>query len=556
MCLKKTAVLFLSLLLFLTQLFFARTVGAELTTKEALTTPETYSYLLLEEAGKKSGTESIKLIEKAIRVSPNDPAAYFELFDKTLSLQPQEFFHSLNHLFKGIAVYPRSFWWFFNLTGILSGALLTALVLIPIIIALTRLPLDIPLMAHEIQENTRTAGYLLVLLPSLLGPYYFLASLCFLSFLHLKERPRYAGYLLLIALMFAPLPTAYLNSYLSASSSPEIKAAVAVNEGRSNAYAIETLKAKQEIPLKFSYALALQKEGRIRAAAEEYRKLISLKKDPRFYINLGNCYAAMKRLNKAMDMYKTSISIKPLPSAYYNLSMLAREKLDFTAGDGYFQQASNMDFDRIAQFRELRNDTKTLDLMDETLSTRELLSFAVGQGLKDAKIFSLNGPLVLMAFSLLLIVMLFMSGDSTAMATRCRKCGKLYCAACERRMPRGGMCTECFRSMISFESNPAERVDTIVKTHNYLKKRRRILNILAFTIPGITLLYVGRVFSGIFFAFIFLFSASALILSEFFRFNIYPYSHSWLTFVLALILILSYLSGNLYTMRRLKKGWL
>ncbi|HDH02217.1 MAG TPA: hypothetical protein ENH17_03695 [Nitrospirae bacterium] len=215
-----------------------------------------------------------------------------------------------------------------------------------------------------------------------------------------------------------------------------------------------------------------------------------------------------------------------------------------------------MDFDRIAQFRELRNDTKTLALMGEGLSTRELLSFALGQGLKDVNIFSLNGPLVLTAFSLLLITILFLSGDSTAMAARCKKCGKLYCAACERRIPRVGMCTECFRSMISFESNPSERVDTIVKTHNYLKKRRRILNILAFTIPGITLLYVGRVFSGIFFSFIFLFFASALILSELFTFNIYPYSHSWLTFVLFLILILSYLSGNLYTIGRLKKGWL
>ncbi len=553
---KKTAVLFLSLLLFLTQLFFARMVGAELPTREALVTPETYSYLLLEKAGKKSGAESIKLIEEAIRVSPNDPAAYFELFNKTLSLHPQKFFHSLNYLFKGIAAYSRSFWWFFNLTGILAGALLSALILVPIFIALTRLPLDIPLMAHEIQENTRTAGYLLVLIASLFGPYYFLVSLCFLSFLHLKGRPRYAGYILLFVLMLAPLPTAYLNNYLSASSSPEIKAAVAVNEGRSNVYAIETLRDKQEVPLKFSYALALQREGRVRAAAEEYRQLISLKKDPRFYINLGNCYAAMKRLDKAVDMYKASISIKPFPSAYYNLSMLAREKLDFTAGDRYFQKASNMDFERIAQFRELRNDTKSLAFMGEGLTTTELLSFTLGQGLKDVNVFSLDGPLVLIAFSLLLIAILFLTGDSTSMATRCQKCGKLYCAACERRMPRVGMCTECFRSMISFESNPAERVDAIVKAHNYLKKRRRILHILAFTIPGITLLYVGRVFSGIFFAFIFLFSASALILSVLFRFNIYPYSHSWLTLVLFLILILSYLSGNLYTIRRLKKGWL
>jgi len=554
--LKKTAVIFLSLLLFLTQLFFAQIVGAELPAKEALITPETYSYLLLEEAGKRSGTESIKFIEEAIRVSPNDPAAYFELFNKTISLHPQKFFHSLNYLFKGIAAYSKSFWWFFNLTGILSGALLTALILMTIIIALTRLPLDIPLMAHEIQENTRTSVYLLVLVPSLFGPYYFLASLCFLSFLHLKGKARYAGYLLLLVLMLAPLPTAYLNSYFSASSSPEIKAAVAVNEGRSNVYAIETLKDKQEIPLKFSYALALQKEGRIRAAAEEYRQLISLKKDARFYINLGNCYAVMNLLDKAKKMYETSLTIKHFPSAYYNLSMLAREKLDFAAGDKYFQQASDMDFDRIAQFRELRSDTRTLAFMGEELSTKELLSFAVGQGLKDVNIFSLNGPLVLMAFSFLLIAILFLSGGSTAMATRCQKCGKLYCAACERRMPRVGMCTECFRSMISFESNPAERVDTIVKTHNYLKKRRRMLNILSFTVPGITLLYGSRVFSGIFFSFMFLFFASALILSELFTFNIYPYSHNWLTFVLVLLMILSYLSGNLYTLGRLKKGWL
>ncbi|NOZ26353.1 MAG: hypothetical protein GXO94_09730 [Nitrospirae bacterium] len=555
---KKTSLLFLflSLLLLSAHLLSAQVLWAKHLSEEALVTPEAYTYLLLEEARKKPDPESLELIGKAIKVSPDDPAPYFELFDRTFSLHPQKFFHSLNYLFKGISAYTKSFWWFFNLTGILSGAVLTALVLIPIIIALSRLPLDIPLMAHEIEENTRAAGYLLVLLPSVLGPYYFLAAICFLSLMHLKGRPRYAGYLLLFVLIFTPLLSAYMKAYLSVSSSPEVKAAVAVNEGRSNVYATEVLRGKAEDPLRFSYALALQREGRLRAAAEEYRKLLNSGRDPRVYINLGNCYAGMRRLDKAIEMYNESIKIKPLPSAYYNLSMLAREKLDFVAGDRYFQQASDMDFDRIAQFRELRNDLKKLALMEETLSERELLSFALGWGMNNLKPLSVTGPLLLTVFSFLLIAVLFVTRESSSMASRCQKCGKLYCTACERRIPRVGMCTECFRSMISFESNPAERIDTIVKTHNYLKRRRRILSVLSFTVPGLTLFYGGRMFSGLFFSFMFLFSAAALVFSQIFTFNIQPYKHNWLTSLLFLMLVFFYLSGNLYAIRRLRKGWL
>jgi len=554
--LKKTSLLFLGLLLFFVHLFFAPAAGANHPSEDALMTPEAYSYLLIEESKKKPAAEAVGLIEKAIRVSPGDPAPYFELFDRTFSLHPQKFFHSLNYLFKGISAYTRNFWWFFNLSGILTGAVLTALVLIPILIAVSRLPLDIPLMAHEIEEDVKTAGYLLALLPSVMGPYYFLASVCFLSLLHLKGRPRYAGYLLLFALILAPLLSAYMKTYLSVSSSPEIKAAVAVNEGRSNQYAARVLEGREEIPLRFSYALALQKEGRLRAAAGEYEELLASWKDPRAYVNLGNCYAGMRRLDKAVEMYNASIKIRPLPSAYYNLSMVARERLDFTAGDRYFQQASDMDFDRVAQFRELRNDLKKLALMEETLTTGELLSFALRWGLKTVRPYSVTGAFLLTAFSFLLIAVLFMTRESSTMASRCQKCGKLYCIACERRIPRVGMCTECFRSMISFESNPAERIDTIVKTHNYLKRRRRLLGILSFTIPGLTLFYGGRMFSGLFFSFMFIFSASALVFSLLFTFNIYPYTHNWLASLLFLMVVFFYLSGNLYAIRRLKKGWL
>ncbi len=552
---RKGSALFPGLFIAVALLFSTGTAGAE-TPHKALKTPEAYSYYLLEKARNTPGPESIELIQEAIRVEPDNPAAYFEFFDRTFSLDVQNFFHSLNYLFKGIAAYPESFWWFFNLAGILSGGMLIAIMLISVIIALARLPLDIPLMAHEIQEDAKKAAFLLVLITAFFGPFYFFASLCFLSFLHLEGRARFAGYVLLLLLMFASLLTIYLGSYLAASFSPDIKAMVAVNEGRSNVYAIEVLEDKEEVSLKFSHALALQREGRVREAAGEYRELLSLWEDPRIYINLGNCYAGMKQLDRAMEMYNASIDMKPLASAYYNLSVLAREKIDFEAADRYFRQATDMAFDRITRFRELRGDDGKPDLMDEALSTAELLSFAIGRGVKEMEVFSARGLVGFMPYSLLLMVILYVSRDSRTTAMRCQKCGKLYCHACERSLSREGMCTECFRSMISFETNPSERVDTIVKTYNYLKKRRQILNVLAFTVPGLTLLYSGRMLSGIFFSFVFLFSASSLVLTRLFTFNIYPYGHSWLTFLLLLLLVCFYIASNVYTVGRLKKGWL
>ncbi len=521
--------------------------------ERALSMPGAYAYSLLKEAGERDDTEALALLEEAARLSPDNPAVYFELFSRSLTLNPREFFQSMSYLFDGIKAYGRNFWWSLNLTGVIAGAVLLTLFLLSLLIGAARLPLDIPLLKHEIEEDDRKAALLAVLVASLFGPYYFLASVCFLSFLHLKERARYASYLLLLSLALTPSLSRYLGAYLTASFSPDVKAVAAVNEGLSNAYALNTLKGKEGLPARFSYALALQREGRFEEAVQQYEGLLAEEEDPRFYVNLGNCYAGMNLLDRAMEMYKRAVGIRPLLSAYYNLSMVAREKLDFVVGDRYFLKAVRMDFDRVIRFRELRNDYETLSLMDETLSRDELTSLVMGGGFFP---FDAGGSLAFLGFSLLLIALLYLKGDSWAPAVRCPKCGRLFCLKCERHLCWGGMCTECFRSMISFESRPSERINTILKTYNYIQRRRMLLAVLSYTIPGLTLIYSGRMFSGLVFSSLFLFSFSVLVLSRLFTFNIQPYSHGWLSFVAVLAMAAVYLSANIYTLRRLRKGWL
>ena len=69
------------------------------------------------------------------------------------------------------------------------------------------------------------------------------------------------------------------------------------------------------------------------------------------YVNLGNCYAGLKNTEKAITSYLKAVEIKPLASAYYNLSQISREILDFTKGNEYFKLALEINRDAVSDYR-------------------------------------------------------------------------------------------------------------------------------------------------------------------------------------------------------------
>ena len=412
-----------------------------------------------------------------------------------------------------------------------------------------------PLFSHEIEENRKRAVYLVVLIPAFFGAGYFLLALAFLALFHEKGK-------ILIALpfmVFLVLITIFAGNRtlgkISISSNPLVRDVVAVNEGR--ALGGKTLmleNAKGFVPV-FSLALLHQKRGACDRAVDLYRGLLEKKEDPRVLINLGICYYSLGMSMKAESLFNKALKKSHLASAYYNLSIISRERLDFTRGDDLFVKAVGLDFERVTRFRKLWGDRDPLHFMPEHLSTAELNAFAreVSGSMKGRFLIRYG-----LFIGLLLIVSLVLitRRDQSEDASRCPKCGKLFCRACQRRQLWGGMCVDCFRSMITFESDPTERIERALRSYNYQKTRRGILTVSAFLIPGSALILGGRLIQGFIGLFLFLFFLCLLFTSFNFSYHLDGSRHTWLTVISLMGLLVVYIVTNVYTRKRIRKGWL
>ncbi len=534
---------------------FPCVVRADLINKDSLKNPQILSNVLLKQSEDKDPLTAERLLLTAAKIYPDNPAIYFMLFKKTIAPNPTGFVSSLRYLYRGLAACRNNFWWRFNLRGVLIATIVITFFLLSLFIALLRLSGDTQLIIHEAEEDLKNASFLAVIPISFFGLPYLTASLLFLAFLNVRGSSRLTGYVLLTLLILVSPLGRYLDRYIGSGASPALKAAVSINEGLNSPSFWGQIKERTDFVSRFSYALSLQKNESYDEAIKIYKGILSKKKDARVYINLGNCYAGQGDLDNAGKMYQEAIKINPLPSAYYNLSIIARERLDFIKGDKLFAQAVKMDFQRITRFREVWSSINSMHFMSERLSLPELLRFArkignTGEGgaLWKFYLFSI--------VALILIAILYIRRKSPGDAMRCPKCGKIFCLRCQKRLFWGGMCSECFRNMVSFETNPAERIEHILQTYRYREQRKAVLSVLTYIVPGASLILGNRFLAGTLFLTSFLFFTLLALLFRVFTFNIYPYSPGWLTLLSVLMMAVTYTLSLIYTRKRLKKGWL
>ena len=156
-----------------------------------------------------------------------------------------------------------------------------------------------------------------------------------------------------------------------------MKAIVEVNESKGNTYALTALKNRDDYASLFSYALALKREKYYSEAIEIYQKLLLRKPDPAVYVDLGNCYVGMGNMDEAMASYLKAVEIRPLASAYYNLSQISREMLDYSKGNDYFKRALEIDRDAVSSYRLKYSRNPNRIVVDETLSFSGLWDLAM-----------------------------------------------------------------------------------------------------------------------------------------------------------------------------------
>lgn len=525
---------------------------------KGLENSDAYSYFLIEKS-RADPAKAKEMLLAALRYSPELPAVYFELSKVSFSFSTEGIFQAFAYMTRGVEAYTKNFWWSFMAAGSLFMSFIISFVISVIIIVLVRLFKDLSLLSHDIMEQKTKVLLLLLLLSALTGPLLFVGGLLIILGLYMKTRDKAVVYLYLVFLLFLPLVLKTSSIFFSLPSSDVLKAVVLVNESKDNRYALSVLEnAKDDVAL-FSYALALKREGGYDKAITIYSNLISEKPDPKVYNNLANCYFAKNDMEMAKQLYEKAVQMKSLVSAYYNLSQVSRVTLDLEKGEEYFLSAQRLDSDAVSRFQAIFGHNPNRFVIDEVLSIPDIWRYALGTTIKVSP-FGLSAiPLIFVPFISIFFGILFYILDSRMKqrAYKCQKCGTVLCTKCEKKILWGHMCPQCYKTLVNLhELDARERITRLQTVYEHQKRRRRIMNILSFLIPGFSQIYAGDILRGLLFLWSFLFFLFVFVVSSMFIAGVPYSSHTWLNWGSIALLFIVYFVSNIMTRGRLAKGWL
>lgn len=518
---------------------------------------EPYSYALSQRAEAAGPAEAKVLLEEAIRQSPDLPALYFKVSKAVLSASPWDLFEGISYAVEGLKAYKRSFWWSVSLAGLLYVSILGSLLISLAAVALIRLPMELPLLAHDISEDAKKLIIpAILLLMSLLGPLFFIVGVLCIIGLYLRKIDKTIVYIALLTIAVSPYLLRPVNMFYS-SSTPENRAIVAVNEGRDNSYALQVLEGHKDYASMFSYALALKREGLYGKAIGLYEEMAREKPDQMVYTNLGNAYVAAGLTDMAKDYYMMAEKIRPSTRTLYNLSQVYRYTLDFQTGDRYFLDAAKLDSDMIAGFTAIASSNPNRFVMDETIPMGELLerTYADRKGVIDP--FPVS-PGAAAAVAVVVLAGFFIADIKTLnRAYRCTRCNKILCAKCTQGLQWRQTCRECYNSLVRIvDVDPKERVTKLLAVHERKSRMRTAVRLLSYAPPGIAHVYTGRVLAGFILIWLFAFSLLAVALNPLFSTGLSSSCHGWLNPLLIAAMVILYLASNMSIKRRLTRGWL
>jgi tetratricopeptide (TPR) repeat protein len=520
---------------------------------------EAYSYFLMEQS-KENPAQREEILREALRYSPELPAVYFELSKASFSVSTGKMYKAYDYMLEGIDAYKRNFWWTFTMAGSLFLGLITSFIMSIVIVTIIRLSGDLPLLTHDIMEQKNRALLLLVVIISAFaGPLLLLGSVLIVLGLYLRRGDRVVVYMYLLFLFLSPWVLKTSSIALSIPSSNILKAVIGVNESRDNRYALSVLKNSEDEVALSSYALALKREGYHNEAIGIYRKLIAKNPDPAFYNNLANCYVARDDLEEAIKLYQKSIQIRPLVSAYYNMSQVLRRTLDMVKGEEYFLLAQKLNPNAITGFQAVFGHSPNRLVIDEVLPISALWKYSIVKATRVSAFgLSMVPPALLSGASLLLGALFYILNKRfRPRAYRCKKCGTILCNKCMRRVLWGNMCLQCYRSLIKlYELDARERVIRLQEVYDYQMRRRSILHVLSFLLPGSAHIYSGHVLKGFFILWPFLFLLLVFVISSIFVIGMHLFPHLWLNWGILFLMVIVLLVSNIITRRRLAKGWL
>jgi tetratricopeptide (TPR) repeat protein len=549
---KFKIILMLMLLLMLPLHAWAGEAEREAMLDTGLKSNEAYSLSLLEKAATAEKEKKIELLQEAISHSPEVPGFYFEL---AWALLPDAI-KSFDNLFLGVNTYAKNFWWRRSMLGLLYTSALLSLSVALALMALIRFPIELKYIVHDINENLKKFIIPVVLvLISFTSPLFCIASALMLTGMYAKKMQKSGVYIMLCLILLSPVLLKYADEYYS-SSTPALRAMAAVNTGTDNVFATEVLKGEEDFGPRFSYALALKREGRINEAISVYKGLLEADTGAKVFTNLANAYVAAGKMSTAKSAYKEALEIEPSATLYYNMSQVYRGTYDVDAGNKYFDEAAKLDSNLVSAYSAMASSNPNRFVIDQTLSEGELKEFAREH--TETVISPFHLPVYLSAFlaAAMMVMFIVMDKNTVNRAHSCPDCGKVICPLCARKENVGGRCEECYK-LYKEDTSPQGRVKRMLKSKerkNKIMGRIRILSILF--PPGMAQIYSGRQFSGLLILWIALFCIAAVVINPLFSTGLDGFGHMWLIMPAALIFIFIYFVSVLSVARRLSKGWL
>ena len=106
------------------------------------------------------------------------------------------------------------------------------------------------------------------------------------------------------------------------------------------------------------------------------------------------------------------------------------------------------------------------------------------------------------------------------------------------------------------ELEAKERVSKLLSIYGHQKKRRNIMIIFSFLLPGVSQIYAGKILAGVLFLWPFLFFLFIPVTNTVFAGAGLLFAHSFFTWAAIFFAAVIYIISNIITIQRIKKGWL
>jgi tetratricopeptide (TPR) repeat protein len=313
---------------------------------------------------------------------------------------------------------------------------------------------------------------------------------------------------------------------------------------------------REDFVSRFSYAIALKREGRAEEAVGIFEQLIEENGSSRLYTNLGNAYVAADRRDLAKTAYLNALKQGGSVATLYNLAQIYRDELDYENGDKYFKDAQTQDKALVSEYTARHSSHFNRIVVDETLDRSEIVREALKvQAANSVKVFT-NGPLTVPAGIAAALIVLFalLDGKGVALGFRCKNCGAVACEICADNTK---MCGDCKGQLSEQDdASPQARVRRMLQANRQKEKHMAVIRALSFAPPGVPQIFSGRLFSGMVFLWLFAFSITLLVHDPFMTTGLAGGSHGWLWMLAVPIILLLYYISFVTVNRRLDRGWL